>query len=224
MPYPADILLPTTAKCFSFKNNTAYNSNYDITWSYSSLVSSVSAQYGFCTYLTTLSTAPLSALSGQYIGSNIPNNIASIAFDTTGLFALSSDIRPGVPLTQRKTFSLVVRNSSNQVIYNQSLTGTNFNFYNTQQVVRCRFSNSQQLLVVDYRKNTESNFINLASIPFSVTINNPSNLDNVYVGFSFCTPISTTNTATASAFVYNFHTDGVRNNTTVETITSLPLT
>lgn len=224
MPYPADILLPTTAKCFSFKNNTAYNSNYDITWSYSCLVSSVSAQYGFCTYLTTLSTSPLSALSGQYIGSNIPYNIASVAFDTTGLFALSSDIRPGVSLNQRKVYSLVVRNSSNQVIYNQSLTGTNFSFYNTQQVVRCRFSNSQQLLVIDYRKNIDPNFTTLASVPFSASISNPSNLDNVYVGFSFCTPISTTNTSTASAFVYNFHTDGVRNNTSVETITALPLT
>jgi hypothetical protein len=223
MPYPADISLPTNAKCFSFKNNTAYNSNYDITWSYSCLISSVSAQHGFCTYLTTLSTAPLSALSGQYIGSNIPNNIASIAFDTTGLFALSSDIRPGVPLNQVKLSSLVVRNSSNQVVYNQSLTGTGFSFYNTHQVIRCRFSYSQQLLVIDYRKVNNSDFINLATIPFSISLSNLTNLDNVYTGFSFCTPISTTNTAVASAFVYNFHTDGVRNNTSVETITSAPL-
>ena len=194
MPFPADITLPLSAKYFSLKNTTAYNSNYDIVWSISCQVSSVSAQYGICTFLTTLSTPPISALPGQYIGTYIPNNIISIAFDTTGLFALSSGIRPGVSLSGVIPFSLVVRNSSYNVIYN-----------------------------IDYRKLIDREFTNLATIPLSINIPNINNLDNTYTGFSFCSPISTTVDNTATMLVYNFHTDGVINNTLTETITALPL-
>jgi hypothetical protein len=225
MSFPADILLPplSAAKYFSFKNNSAYNSNYDITWSISCLVSSVSAQYGICTFLTTLTTSPVSALPGQYIGTYIPNNLISIAFDTTGLFALSSTIRPGVPRNQIKPSSLVVRNSSYNVIYNETLSGTGFNFYNTNQIIRCRYSNPQQTLFIDYRKVNDRDFINLATIPISSNITNILNTDNIYTGFSFCSPISTTTTPVASAYIYNFHTDGVKNNTTVEVVTAAPL-
>lgn len=223
MAFPADISLPLNAKYFSFKNTTAYNSNYDIVWSLSCRVSSVSAQYGICTFLTALTSAPLSALPGQYIGTYIPNNIVSIAFDTTGLFALSSTIRPGVGLNGIKTNSLVVRNSSYQVIYNQSLSSSGFNFYNTDQVIRCRYSNPQQSLFIDYRKTTDRDFTNLATIPLTISIPNTLNSNNVYTGFSFCSPISSTSTNTASMLVYNFHTDGVINNTQTETITSAPL-
>ena len=223
MPFPADITLPLSAKYFSLKNTTAYNSNYDIVWSISCQVSSVSAQYGICTFLTTLSTPPISALPGQYIGTYIPNNIISIAFDTPGLFALSSGIRPGVSLSGVIPFSLVVRNSSYNVIYNQSLTGTNFNFYNTDQIIKFRYSNPQQSVYIDYRKLIDREFTNLATIPLSINIPNINNLDNTYTGFSFCSPISTTVDNTATMLVYNFHTDGVINNTLTETITALPL-
>lgn len=218
-----DISLPGNAKYFSFRNKTAYNSNYDITWSLSCLVSSISSQYGICTFLTTLSTQPLSALPGQYIGTYIPNNIVSIAFDTTGLFALSSTIRPGLTSGQIIPQSLVIRNSSYNVIYNQSLTGTGFNFYNSNQIIRCRLSNPEQKLYVDYRKTSDRDYINLATIPFTINISNPNNINNVYSGFSFCSPISSTNTTVASAFIYNFHTDGVTNSTSTEVITSSPL-
>jgi len=223
MSFPADITLPLSAKYFSFKNTEKYNSNYDITWSFSCLVSSVSAQYGMCTFLTTLTSSPLSALPGQYIGTYIPYNAVSIAFDTTGLFALSSTIRPGVNRTQIIPNSLVVRNSSYNVIYNQSLTGTGFNFYNSNQVIRCRYSNPQQMLYVDYRKVESRDFINLATIPITISVPNTLNSDNMFSGFSFCSPISTTNTNTATMLVYNFHTDGVQGNTNVNTITSSPL-
>lgn len=223
MAFPADITLPLNAKYFSFKNTTAYNSNYDIVWSLSCRVSSISAQYGLCTFLTTLTSTPLSALPGQYIGTYIPNNIISIGFDTTGLFALSSIIRPGVNINKIKTTSLVVRNSSYEVIYNESLSSTGFNFYNTDQVIRCRYSNPQQSLFIDYKLTTDKDYINIATIPLSISIPNNQNLNNVYTGFSFCSPISTSSTNTASMIVYNFHTDGVINNTYTETITSAPL-
>lgn len=223
MAFPADISLPGSAKYFSFKNITPYNSNYDIVWSMSCRVSSVSAQYGICTFLTTLTSAPLSALPGQYIGTYIPNNAVSIAFDTTGLFALSSTIRPGVNLANIKANSLVVRNSSYQVIYNQSLSSTDFNFYNTDQIIRCQYSNPLQTLFISYRRSTDRDFTPLATVPITISIPNTANSDNLYSGFSFCSPISSTVSDVASLIVYNFHTEGVQNNTYVKTITSSPL-
>lgn len=227
MSYPADILLPATAKCFSAKNTTGFNINHDITWSISYKVSGANTQYGLCTFLNRTTSSPLSVLSGQYLGTYVPNNVISIAFDTTGLFALSSAIRPGVSMNQVQLSSLVVRTSSNQVIYNQSITDKGFKFYNTHQIIRCRYSPAQQQLFVDYRDITNSNFINLATISFELPYNlTPSSglINPLSAGFSFITPISTTSTSVASAAIYNFHVDGVNIATTFETITSLPLT
>jgi hypothetical protein len=224
MSFPADIVLPAlSAKYFSFRNNTnKYNSNHDIIWSFSyQITNPQNAQYGICTFLTTLSTKPLSALPGQYLGTYIPNNLVSVAFDTTGLFALSSTVRPGVNINQRKLNSLVVRNSANNVIYNQSLSSTGFAFSGSQ-VIRCRLSNASQTLYVDYRPSTVREFVPLAVIPITVNITNNSNIDNVHVGFTFCSPISTTLSATATMTVYNLHTEGVQLNTLSETVTSVP--
>jgi hypothetical protein len=226
MSFPADIVLPAlSAKYFSFRNNTnKYNSNHDITWSFSyQITNPQNAQYGICTFLTTLSSTPLSALPGQYLGTYIPNNLVSVAFDTTGLFALSSTIRPGVNINQRKLNSLVVRNSANNVIYNQSLSSTGFAFSGAQ-IIRCRLSNASQTLYVDYRPSTVREFISLAVIPIDVNITNTSNIDNVHVGFTFCSPISTTLSSTATMTVYNLHTEGVQLNTLSETVTSAPFT
>lgn len=244
MPFPADITLPANAKYFSFKNTqNKYNPNYDITWSFMYNISNVSsAQQGIATFVTPLSVVPTDVIPGQYLCTKVseatstfqfssgnttftrnPYNIITVAIDTTGYFALSSGVRPGIDITAAVSNSLVVRSFNNEILYNQPLPAS-FNVDNTVNIIRCRFSNPEETLYVDYRTTDNTSFSAIAAIPLNFKIYNPNNNDLVYTGISFCSPLSTSNTATASLILYNFHSEGVSGNTSVETVTAAPLT
>lgn len=117
--FPSDVLLPATAKYYSFVDTTkAYNPQYDITWSFDFALSAtnLATQYAFSTFLSPTPSL-LSSVPGHYIGvpgeiiylltetgdylltesgerliysTNLSGAIVSIALDSTGLFALSS--------------------------------------------------------------------------------------------------------------------------------------
>lgn len=232
--------LPANAIYLSLKNTSySYNANYDITWSFRYMISSTSAQHGLCTYLTTLSAQPsVAPEAGHYLCVKPSDtqtlttiltgttsfayqsfNILSIAFDTTGLFALSATNRPGVLIGAVKPNALIVRDYKGDVIYNESLSATAFNFENVEQIVRCRFSNAEKNLYIDF-KTPSSDYTQLALIPLDFRVINTQNLDRIYTGFSFCSPVSTTDTNTARLLLYNFHNEGTSNYTTVEVISS----
>lgn len=243
MPFPADITLPANAKYFSFKNTqNKYNPNYDITWSFMYNVSNVAAQQGIATFVTPLSVTPTDVIPGQYLctkvseststfkfltGSSIitrnPYNILTVAIDSTGYFALSSAVRPGIGVGSVIPNSLIVRSFDNSILYNQVLPAS-FNVNNSTNIIRCRFSNPEETLYIDYRTTDTTSFSGLATIPLNFRVYNPNNEDLVYTGISFCSPLSTAVTSTAALVLYNFHSEGVSNNTQVETITASPLT
>ena len=85
MAFPSDVLLPANARYYNFvETKKNFNSNYDITWSFSyyfpasSIQTHNNYQFGFTTFLTSLSS-PISALPGQYLGDQDPEYVLSAA-------------------------------------------------------------------------------------------------------------------------------------------------
>ena len=83
MAFPSDINLPGSSRYYTFiETKKNFNSNYDITWSFSyylpasSIQSHNNYQLGFSTFLTSLES-PVSSLPGQYLGDQDPEFILS---------------------------------------------------------------------------------------------------------------------------------------------------
>ena len=126
MSYPSNIVLPTDAKYFGFVDpKYAYNTHWDITWSFSYALTGV--QHGFCTYLAS-KTILYDTIPGHHLGYSSHTNTLNydespivydnelliygdtrlhpvgplaIAFDSTGYFALGYAMR-GCPSTANK--------------------------------------------------------------------------------------------------------------------------
>jgi hypothetical protein len=228
MAYPSDITLPTTYKNFGIiDNKLQYNSNYDIAWSFEySLSSNANGQHGFCTFLTTLST--ISAFPGQYLGVIGPSydsgDIAlSIAFDSTGFFALSNTYAAGVKLSATSPNSLIIRDRDN-VIFNQPLSSLDTSFQlsvSSYKIMRFIFCNFGRKLYIDY-KDTDK-YINLLTLPLS-TYTWMEDTTIMYPGISFCSPISSVNMTPSTLFIKNFHAQGSINSPSYEYMKYIPLT
>ena len=274
MAFPSDVLLPDNARYYNFvETKKNFNSNYDITWSFSyyfpasSIQSHNNYQLGFTTFLTTLSS-PISALPGQYLGDQDPEYILSaaalltetpevlktegdstillegailsgslvkVAFDSTGLYALTGrDDRPGVGLeTDCFREALVVRDFDHNVLANAPLSTMSTSFStlstNTFRTLRFRYINLGQKLHIDVRESDTTTYSSLTTINLNYRLNNVTNLDNIFVGFSLCTPISTgplSNDAAYSLsagdfYLRNFHIEGHEGDTVeTETVTT----
>jgi hypothetical protein len=240
MSFPSDVQLPIDSKYYCYRDTNRYNSNYDITWSMKyQLSGNISKQAGFAAFLSTTTTSP-SVIPGQYLCTKSqhlsgdvtvtiksstttltakPINIVSIAFDTTGYYALSSALRPGVSINSLSANSLIVRGYDDTIIFNSQLSSLGFSLDNSYQTIRYRYSNSNQALTIDYRSNTNVNYTNLATISIPYRIINESNADNIAAGITFCSPISTSATNQFINLVLNnFHIEGTSNNTKVKTI------
>jgi len=79
MAFPSDINLPGSSRYYTFiETKKNFNSTYDLTWSFSyylpasSIQSHNNYQFGFSTFLTSLSS-PISSLPGQYLGDQDPS-------------------------------------------------------------------------------------------------------------------------------------------------------
>lgn len=200
-----------------------YNPHWDIAWSFSFCLSGV--EHGFTSFLSQTDAAP-SCVGGDALGyynnSNVANGIFAVAFDSTGRFALPIGPHPGVALSAIKPNALIIRNSSNQVILNESLSSLSKDFTLTQpektfQTIRFRYTNAGKKLAVDYRVGT-SNFITLTSVSLSAPNLNLS----LYPGFTFCSPINTV-VVPSTMYVKDFHTQGGITAPTYETIPLVPL-
>ena len=197
MAFPTDIRLPTGSNYYTLiAAEKAFNSNYDIVWSFEYKLPSWSLlapfntyQVGFATFLTNLAS-PMSSLPGQYIGDQDPEFILSahalytevpevlktesdssiliegailsgmlvkVAFDSTGLYALTGrDDRPGVNDKQTHRNAMVVRDFNHDIRGNAPLSTFSSVFTNltsnTYRTLRFRYVNQGETLHIDYRE------------------------------------------------------------------------
>lgn len=252
MAIPNDISIPANAKYVNFVEHTlTYDTDWDITWSFEFAV--VGTNHGFTTFLSNSSV--LSQLyTGQYLAypyanleylltedgemilteggepiileeSMIEGGLFAIAFDTTGLFALSSNARDGVGLNSISANSLIIRDGSNSLVYYRQLSSLNTSFFiasaqKNYQTLRFRYANGGGKLSIDF-KNPESEYTNLVviTVPFLLL---PTH--ETYVGFSYCSPVSGINSPISTLYLKNFHTQGNNEYATYESLEFVPLT
>ena len=208
----SEILLPASARYYYIINKDySYNSNYDIIWSFQYSISGFNegiSQLGYTTFLTTLSSTTANISAGQYLctkqsgisnstvvlSSNAvsavnPFNLVTIAFDSTGLFALSSTTRPG--LTSVQPNSLIVRGFNSQLLCVLPLSGTSFSIAPTStQTIRCIYSDGAQTLEIAYRGTNTTTYTTLTTVSLPYRFINTGNIDSVSCGVSYCPPIS----------------------------------
>tara|TARA_R110000824_G_scaffold356721_2_gene543966 strand:- start:5792 stop:6691 length:900 start_codon:yes stop_codon:yes gene_type:complete len=261
--FPSDISLPSLARYYTFvESKKAFNSNYDITWSFQYRLPSTSFgstakfhnyELGFSTFLTNL-VQPISTLPGQYLGDQDPEFVLSahalltetpevlktegdstvllegavlsgmlvkVGFDSTGRYALTGrDDRPGVKPNQLLRESIVVRDYLHNVLaYNHlSSISTSFSTISTDtyRTLRFRYVNLGRTLYIDSRDSNTTTYTLLTAIDMGSRYSTLSNLDNIYCGFAFSTPISSTTPAAAGGyslsakdfFLRDFHVEG----------------
>lgn len=206
------------------------NPNYDIVWSFKFLLSSTGLtsnhQGGFVTYLVE-SSAAYSVGGGSYfigydnnpITSGLSGAALGIAFDSTGLFAVSSigSRTSGVDISKLKRNSIAVRGQSFDcnLLYNESISALSTNFTlltNTEdyQWLRLRLGNVGQTLYIDHRRNDYDQYTSLAEIPVSINFG----LSTKYsIGFSYTYPITSTsfaeNQANTILRIKNLQVEGI---------------
>ena len=273
MAFPDDIFLPSNARYYTFiETKKNFNSNYDITWSFSyyfpssSIQSHNNYQFGFTTFITSLSY-PISSLPGQYLGDQDPEYVLSahalytetpenlmteadqtiliedlsgqiikIAFDSTGFYALTGrDDRTGVgDETECFRESLVVRDFDHNLVANAPLSTMSTSFStlstNTYRTLRFRYINLGAKLHIDVRESDTTTYSLLTTINLNFSLGNVSNLENIFVGFSLCTPISVNTSASLASqyalsagnfYLRNFHIEGYEERTVqTETVTT----
>ena len=141
--------------------------------------------------------------------------LVKIAFDSTGLYALTGrDDRPGYNRTQLHRQALVIRDFEHNVKVNAPLSSISTSFStlstDTYRTLRFRYINLGRTLSIDIRESDTTTYTLLTSINLGFRLDNVANLDNVYCGFSLCTPISTTGTALSAKefFLRNFQVEG----------------
>lgn len=218
--YPSDVLLPANAKYYGFiDTKRPFNIHHDIIWSFSFALTGV--QHGYTTFLTT-TPSTTGGIPGQrlsYLGNSAydTTGFLAIAFDTTGLFALSTVDYTGVGENLCLPNSILVRDYQNQLIYNERLSNLDTTFFLTSavknyQTLRFRVCNAGKSLYIDKLQNNSYINLNKVLIPgFSATNN------NVYVGFSYSSPISSSSITPSTLYLKNFHIQGLSTIPTYET-------
>jgi len=144
--------------------------------------------------------------------SGIPGAFLAVAFDTAGVFALSSNIRDGVGIGSITPNSLIIRGGEPgySLLYNLPLTSidTAFNILSTEYNycwLRFRLGDICSKLYIDYRYDDSSQYTPLTSLPVSLSFNAGT---QVNVGVSFATPLTSTDSYEATFNLMNFHIEG----------------
>jgi len=204
------------------------SSNYELGFTtfltnLSSPLSSLPGQYlgdqpGAWSPLLTEASEVLKTESGSTIlieSAILSGMLIKIAFDSTGLYALTGrDDRPGVNRTQLHRQALVIRDFEHNVKVNAPLSSISTSFStlstDTYRTLRFRYINLGRTLHIDIRESDTTTYTLLTSINLGYRIDYLTNLDNIYCGFSLCTPISTANTALSADhfFLRDFQVEG----------------
>ena len=164
--------------------------------------------------------------------------LVKVAFDSTGLYALTGRTgqwapsgdgrRSGVGLeTDCFREALVVRDFKHNVVANAPLSTMSTTFStlstDTYRTLRFRYINLGKKLHIDVRESDTTTYSLLTTVNLNFSIADLGNQDNIYVGFSLCTPISTESYALSAGNLYlrNFHIEGYENDTVLtETVTT----
>jgi len=164
-------------------------------------------------------------------GGLLSGSLVKVAFDSTGMYALSGrDDRPGVGLNDVNRQSLVVRDVLHNVRANSPLS-TISNVFSTLstdsfRALRFRYVNLGQKIHIDFREDNTTEYTLLTTINIEPRLTNFDNLNNIYCGFSFTTPVSTTNTGLSAKnfFLRNFNVEGYEGSEVLtETVMTPPL-
>ncbi len=164
-------------------------------------------------------------------GGILSGSLVKVAFDSTGMYALSGrDDRPGVGLNNVNRQSLVVRDVLHNVRANSPLS-TISNVFSTLstdsfRALRFRYVNLGQKIHIDFREDNTTEYTLLTTINIEPRLTNFNNLNNIYCGFSFTTPVSTTNTGLSAKnfFLRNFNVEGYEGSEVLtETVMTPPL-
>jgi len=232
---------------FKLPGDNVYNSNYEYAFgtfltSLTGELSSLPGQYVGDTdpELTvgeaslTTDQSPLSSITTEgeinlvIDSTTLSGQLIKVVFDSTGLYGLSGrDSRSGVGEHQIKRDSLCIRDYFNDLVLYEHLSAFSSTFSLTSnefQTLRVRYANLGTKISIDKKINTRYQTLTTVELPFRLKEFN--NLSNVFVGYSFCTPISTQNTALSVGdfFLKNAHIEGLETNEVLtQTITSAPL-
>ena len=148
-------------------------------------------------------------------GSILSGMLVKAAFDSTGKYALTGrDDRPGVwekNLLRDFQHNLLAYNHLSSISTTFSTISTD-----TYRTLRFRYVDLGRKLYIDSRESDTTTYTLLTSINLGTRYSTLSNIENIYCGFSFCTPISANYAATAAAyelsakdfFLRNFHVEG----------------
>lgn len=156
------------------------------------------------------SNEPSGLLSGIPVA-----GIFAVAFDSTGYFALSDSdgANPGVGLNKVIKNSLIVRDYRNQVIFNRPLSAMNpnFVFFSQQkyyQTLRFRLINAGSRLVIEFKPYLSNSFELLTAINVTSGFTQAVS-SNVYVGFSYCSPLSSLIIEPSTMYLKNFSVQAI---------------
>jgi hypothetical protein len=154
-------------------------------------------------------------------GAVLSGMLVKVAFDSTGKYALTGrDDRPGVKPHQVLRESIITRDFLHNVVVNNHLSSISTTFStistDTYRTLRFRYVDLGRKLYIDSRESDTTTYTLLTSINLGTRYSTLSNIENIYCGFSFCTPISANYAATAAAyelsakdfFLRNFHVEG----------------
>ena len=154
-------------------------------------------------------------------GAILSGMLVKAAFDSAGRYALTGrDDRPGVWEKNLLRESLVVRDfQHNLLAYNHlSSISTSFSTISTDtyRTLRFRYVNLGRTLYIDSSESDTTTYTLLTAIDLGTRYSTLSNIENIYCGFSFSTPISSTTPAAAAGyslsakdfFLRNFHVEG----------------
>jgi len=164
-------------------------------------------------------------------GGTLSGSLVKVAFDSTGMYALSGrDDRPGIGLNDVNRQSLIVRDVLHNIRANSPLS-TISNVFSTLstdsfRALRFRYVNLGQKIHIDFREDTTTEYTLLTTINLEPRLTNFDNLNNIYCGFSFTTPVSTTNTGLSAKnfFLRNFNVEGYEGSEVLtETVMTPPL-
>lgn len=145
--------------------------------------------------------------------------VLAVAFDSTGYFALSTPTTVGVSMSSVKKNSLIIRDCDNKIIFNEHLSVLDPDFVLAQspriyQTLRFRLTNAGTRLYVDY-KAIGSSYEPLTSV--DMTGFNPNVATPVYIGLTFCSPMSS-NATPSTLFIRNFNYGGSSDPETYELV------
>lgn len=256
MPYPGDVLLPVNAKFFGFVDpKFEFDSNWDVVWSFQyslsgtqhgfttfltttpTLTTGIPGQYmgilGSIPYILDQNGEPLTDETGDFLYYNSPssfnqnsNAILSIAFDSTGFYALSNYTNNGVSLNEVKSESLVIRDSNSDVIFNERLSALDSTFTlttsgDTFRTLRFRYQGTGRRISIDW-KSEGTKYRNLTTVEIRNTRERINT--KVYPGFTFCSPISSSTLSSSTLRLRNFHVQGNIGEPEYEYSNFIPLT